>query len=86
MLGKAQAIYFIYQDSTLIAINNLQCDTIQIFMKKNKIRGLKAIGTPKGKILPPKLATEKNEKLPGFQWFQQYRPLKPEDIYIWMRK
>ncbi len=86
VLGKAQAIYFIYQDSTLIAINNLQCDTIQIFMKDKKIRGLKAIGSPQGKILPPDQATEKNKKFPEFQWYQQFRPLKPDDIYIWVRK
>ena len=55
-------------------------------MKDKKIRGLKAIGSPQGKILPPDQATEKNKKFPEFQWYQQFRPLKPDDIYIWVRK
>ena len=86
VLGSAKAIYFIFEDSTLIAVNNLQCDTIKIFMKDKKVRGLLSIGSPTGAIIPPDQATEKDKKLPKFTWFQEFRPLKPEDIYIWKRK
>jgi len=84
--SQAQAIYFIFEDSTLIAINNLQCDTIKIYIKDKKVRGLTAIGKPSGKILPPDQATEQERRLPGFRWFAEYRPLKPSDIYIWKRE
>ncbi len=81
----AKAIYFIYSDSVLIGINDLQCDTIQIFMKNRRVNSIKAYGNPSGKLVPPSMATKKDKFLDGFQWLDQYRPKRPSDIYIWKR-
>ncbi len=86
VFGSAESIYYIFEDSTLIAINKMSCDTITIFFKNKKVKGMRATGKPSGRIIPPAQATKSDEILDGFQWFGQYRPRKPEDIYIWIHK
>ena len=84
--SDAKAIYYLYEDSTLLAINQIACDTFFIYIKDNKVRGISALGKPSGKLIPPSQATQSDRFLEGFQWFEAYRPLKPEDIYIWKRE
>ncbi len=83
---EAQAIYFLFQDSVLMGVNKMTCDTIRIFIREKKVRSILAIGSPKGSIIPPSQLTEEDTKLNGFQWLWFYRPLKPEEIYIWSKK
>ncbi len=83
---EAEAIYFLFQDSVLMGVNKMSCDTIRIFIRDKKVRSILAIGSPTGKIIPPSQLTESDEKLDGFQWLWYFRPLKPEEIYIWSKK
>ena len=84
--SDAQAIYYMFQDSMLMAVNKLSSDTIRIFINNKKIKSILAIGSPRGRIIPPNQLTPSDEQLDGFQWYWYFRPLKPEDIYIWSKK
>ncbi len=83
---EAQAIYYLFQDSVLVGVNKMACDTIKIFIHNKKVASILALGATSGQLIPPAKLTPKDEQLDGFQWLWYFRPLKPEDIYIWSKK
>jgi len=82
-LGDVNVIYFITDKNQIMAIANLQTDTMWVFFDTNKVSLIKPIGKSQGALLPPEKASEKQKYIDGFMWQEMLRPKKPEDIFIW---
>lgn len=88
VLDNVNVAYFLKDDSdsSTIGVSNLSCDSMTIWLEHNKINLLAPYSNPKGNIYPPDKVPAGKDKIPGFVWFEQYRPLKPEDIFIWKKE
>jgi len=88
VVNNITVVYYLKddKDSSTIGISNLTCDSMTIWMKNNKIDLLVPYSGPKGNIYPPDKVPKGKDKIPGFMWFEDYRPYKPEDIFIWLKK
>ena len=83
IIGNAECVYYIQEeDSTLIGVNTSITSEMRIFLDSNKIQQIRYFDAPSGKVHPDEKMTEKDRKLSGFRWLKQYRPYKPEDLFV----
>lgn len=86
--GNVKTVFYMLDDadSTLIALNYLETDTMRLFLtperKMEKIMTVKHEGTmyPISQIPPEKY------RLPNFAWFGYVRPKDKDDIFVWIPK
>lgn len=86
--GNVKTIFYMMDDadSTLIALNYLETDTMRMFLtpqrKMEKVSAVKHEGTmyPISQIPPDKY------RLPNFAWFDYVRPKSKDDILVWIPK
>ena len=85
---NVNVVYFLQddKDSSKIGVCNMNSDSMYIYMNDNKIKLLIPYSNPEGTIYPPDEVPPDKETIPGFEWFEIYRPLKPEDIFVWKRE
>jgi lipopolysaccharide export system protein LptA len=81
--GNGQAIYFIRDKADLIGVNKVESSDILIYLKDNRIDRINMLVKPEGTIYPPDYLGKEELFLNGFRWFEQYRPMKKEDIFWW---
>jgi lipopolysaccharide export system protein LptA len=86
-IGNVRTVYYPIdeKDSSLILLNYLETDTMRMFLAKRQLEKIwtsKAEGTgyPMSQI-PPGM-----EKLTGFAWFDNIRPVDKYDIFNWRGK
>lgn len=86
--GNVDANYFLIDDAdnTTIGLGVLHCDSMNIFLDSSKINLLVPFNKPTGKIYPPNDIPAGEESIDGFVWFNEYRPLDKDDIFIWKRE
>jgi hypothetical protein len=82
---KVESIYHIFEDSTLIAVNLMNSDSMRIIFSDKKVSKIVPYGNIKGKTVPPSTLSKSQLFLGGFDWKDRYRPEKPSDIFIWER-
>ena len=80
--GNAQTIYYPKDQEVIIGANKAESSDMTIFLDNGHIKDIIMRNTPKGNLKPPVFLTEKDEKLPGFRWLEDYRPKNRHDIYI----
>ena len=80
--GNAQTIYYPKDQEVVIGANKAESSDMTIFLDNGHIKDIIMKNTPKGNLKPPVFLTEKDEKLPGFRWLEDYRPKSRYDIYI----
>jgi len=86
IVGETQTIYFIKDLDYIMGVNKITSDSMAIFMKDNKIDKIWFYSKPKGVMYPPLMLTGNELFLDGFFWFDDYRPKRWQDIFIWKRE
>jgi len=81
--GETQTIYFIIDEELLVGVNTISAQSMKIYLQDNEINKIWFYKTPKGRIHPPLTLTDTELYLPGFQWLDDYRPDKWEDVFLW---
>lgn len=74
------------KDSTLIGMVYAESDTLRAFL--NNRRKMEKIWMPKaeGVMYPMTQIPLGKDRLPKFEWYEELRPLKRDDIFIWPEK
>lgn len=81
--GNAECVYYIQEeDSSLVGVNTSITSEMRIYLDSNHIQQIRYFDTPTGKVHPDEKLTEKDRKLQGFRWLHEYRPFKPEDLFV----
>jgi len=82
---NVNTLYYLQDDadSSIIGVGVLECDSMIIYIDSSKIDLLVPYKNPIGNLYPPdKVPTGKNS-IPGFIWFEENRPRRKEDVFIW---
>jgi lipopolysaccharide export system protein LptA len=82
--AASETIYYIREeDETLIGVNKAASGSMWIFVKDNKIERIQYIGTPSATLYPERDLPIGEEKLKGFKWLGDRRPLNKDQIFNW---
>jgi lipopolysaccharide export system protein LptA len=69
------------ENEKLVGINSTLSSSIQMYLKENKITGIRFINQAKGKVYPPSQFPEPERLLNGFIWRGDERLLKVDDLF-----
>lgn len=87
-VGNVLSVYYMTndKDSSLVGLNNMETDTLRMFMGPN--RKLQKIWTNKatGTFYPITQVPPSKAKLANYAWFEELRPVDKNDIYVWRGK
>ncbi len=83
---KTFIIYFVKDGDFLMAINKIECDSMKIMLDSQKVDIIYPYSNPKGGMYPPLELSETQRFLPGFRWWEEYRPLNKDEIFIWRKE
>ncbi len=79
---NAEVIFYSRNDKQeLVGINNTVSSSIQMYLKKQKISGIRFIKKANGKVYPPSQFPSNARQLPGFIWRGDERLMKKEDLF-----
>lgn len=84
--GNGQTIYFAYEngDSTeLSGVKKTESSEINILLKDRKPTKITFINSVSGTFYPPYELSGNDLLLKDFKWYENIRPLNPDDIFIW---
>ncbi len=82
VLGNGQMInYNRDEKNELIGITKIDCSDLSFKLNQGKMHEIKFLTKPDGKTYPPSKYPVEEEKLLGFAWRIEERPLKKEDIF-----
>lgn len=81
--GNAECVYFLQEeDSTLVGINTSITSRMLIMLDSNRIHQIRYYDAPDGQIYPDEQLGSRERILKGFVWLEEYRPVKPADIFF----
>jgi len=80
--GNGQTIYYPKDKDEIIGANKAESSDITIFIKNNEIQKIVFYKKPTATLYPLKDINPLEFKLDYFKWYENIRPLKPEDIFI----
>lgn len=83
--GNGQTLYYPKDDETIIGVNRAESSDMSIWLRERKIVNITMRVQPNGNMNPPFLLGEKDLKLAGFSWLDEYRPKCIEDIFLEMK-
>ncbi len=79
---NTEVIFYSRNDKKeLIGINNTLSSSIQMYLKNQKIRGIRFLKQANGKVYPPSQFPPNARELPGFNWRGEERLLKKADLF-----
>ena len=82
--GNSETVYYLREeDGTLTGINLAVSSNMILLIKDNELTDIIYLKEPEGGTYPEKQFPADRLKLKGFEWYDQSRPRKPEDIFIW---
>jgi lipopolysaccharide export system protein LptA len=79
--GNGQTIYYPKDKDAALGVNRATSSNLTIYFKTRKIDRIIMRVSPDGNLNPLKLLPEKDVKLDGFLWLEQYRPKSKDDIF-----
>ncbi len=79
--GNGESVYYLLEGEDIAGVNSSRCANTEIFIENGKITEVSDFGSPEGEINPPEIGIPKPIRLKGFNWFDQLRPKKKEDIF-----
>ena len=79
--GNGESIYYPEDQGKLIGMNRAECSNIIIFVEQRKIKKIKLLKSPSGKLTPPAPGPSDGQRLKGFKWLQEERPTGPRDVF-----
>ena len=80
VIGNAESIYFIREDSAVTSANRVASRDMNIILKEGKVVQIKMFESPKGNLYPMELFTEDKSKLSRFFWKPEERPFPAEFV------
>jgi lipopolysaccharide export system protein LptA len=85
--SEGKAIYFLKDDfEKLLGVNIIDCADMTIYLKDKTIDKIWYFTKPIAKLYPPQTLSPTEEKVVGFKWLQQFRPLNKNEIFIWEKE
>jgi len=82
IIKNTQVIFFSRNEKDeLVGINNTLSSSIQMYLKNQKIIGIRFLKQAKGKVYPPSQFPENARIFPGFIWRGEERLFKVEDLF-----
>jgi hypothetical protein len=84
--GNGESLYYLLEGDAIAGINQSKCANIVALVEKGKISEINDSGSPEGVIDPPEIKIPKERKLDGFNWYDNIRPKKKNDIFIKEKK
>lgn len=82
IIKNAEVIFYSRNDKDeLVGINNTVSSSIQMYLKEQKISGIRFIKQAKGKVYPPSQFPNNARVLSGFNWRGDERLLKKLDLF-----
>lgn len=84
VLGNAETVYWIREDDgTLTGINKAFSSNMDIGLKEKKIKRIVYLERTTGNVYPEGELKKEDLILKNFQWHEEKRPLKRQDIFNW---
>ena len=81
--GNAEVVYYARDENdAYIGVNRTSCSEMILRVADNQIQRITFLAQPTAKMLPMGQTDHEALKLKGFQYIQQGRPLRREDIYV----
>lgn len=82
IIKNSQVVYYSRDDQQkLVGINNTVASSMQLYIKEQKIRGIRFINKVPGKVYPPSEFPENARILPGFIWRGEERLFFQGDLF-----
>ena len=82
IIKNTQVIFFSRNEKDeLVGINNTLSSSIQMYLKNQKIIGIRFLKQAKGKVYPPSQFPENARIFPGFIWRGDERLFKVDDLF-----
>ncbi len=82
VIKNSQVVYYSRDDKQeLVGINNTVASSMQLYVRQNKIKGIRFINKVPGKVYPPSEFPENARILPGFIWRGDERLFFQEDLF-----
>ena len=82
VIKNSQVVYYSRDDQQkLVGINNTVASSMQLYIKAQKIRGIRFINKVPGKVYPPSEFPENARILPGFIWRGEERLFFKDDLF-----
>ena len=79
--GNGETIYYLLDGEDLAGIDQGKCANIEVFVEKGKITEIYQHQNPLGFTDPPETAKPNELRLKGFNWYDNLRPKRKEDIF-----
>jgi lipopolysaccharide export system protein LptA len=83
--GNGQTFYYARDGDELIGVNKANSANLVIFLNERKFDRILFLTNPDATYQPLELLKKEEEQLENFKWYDDYRPLVWEDIFIWNR-
>jgi len=81
--GNAEVIYYAKDaEDAYVGVNQTACSDMVIRMKSNEVKRITFLSTPTSTLMPMGKAEHNTLRLKGFQYIEEGRPLKREDIFV----
>ncbi len=80
--GNGQSVYYVRDDSAKYSgVNYVECTNMVINIDSNKVKKVSFLATPKGSFYPLEKFPKEKQKLRGFIWLADKRPVRGDFIY-----
>jgi len=83
VIGNGQTIYYTKDGPKIIGVNHAESTNLAIYLQKRKVNRITFITKPNATLYPLLQAPPDKLILKGFQWLDEFRPKKIEDIFRW---
>lgn len=80
---RAQTLYFPVDQGSIAGISKGESTELTLYIKNRQLKRLAYRAQTKSDMYPLDNMSDNDMRLSGFVWFEQIRPKKPSDIFIW---
>lgn len=81
--GNGQTLYFPKDEEEYIGMNKTSSTDVIIYMKENKVEDIVLLIKPEGTLFPMNEVTKADMYLKDFNWQEDKKPKRKEDIFVW---
>jgi len=77
--GNGETIYYVLDGEELVGVNKAKSATIEIFIEDGKITEIYQNQSPDGTLDPPLKTPDGQQRLDGFRWLPELRPVRQQE-------
>ena len=83
VIGNAESLYFFKdEEDAYVSANKTLCSNMTFYFEEEELDHISVIGEPENIMTPMKMLTPADEKLEGFSWQDNRRPLDVDQLRI----